>query len=70
MGILLPWHLPLLTNVIRSELFIAIQHFSREERLSTYQQLELQIFRSGSSFVLDLLRAQVWIMMWYDEMRE
>ncbi|GAX86578.1 hypothetical protein CEUSTIGMA_g13986.t1, partial [Chlamydomonas eustigma] len=41
------------------KLFAAIRHFSRVERLMTYQLLEVQIYRSGASFVLDMLRHQV-----------
>ena len=59
----MPWLIVLvlipLFLLANRELFFAIQHFSRHERLPTYQQLELQIFRSGASFVLDLLRTQV-----------
>lgn len=45
-------HMPVkLVNIIR--------HFSREERLVTYQQLELQMLRTAANNVVDLLHEQV-----------
>ncbi len=36
-----------------------IRRFSREEGLSSYQALELQLYRTAAVYVLDLLRHQV-----------
>lgn len=36
-----------------------IRYFSRVEKLAPYQALELQLFRTASLFVMDMLRAQV-----------
>jgi hypothetical protein len=41
------------------EVFSAIRHLSREQGLATWQQLELNVFRTAAGFVLDLLRGQV-----------
>jgi hypothetical protein len=48
-----------LCHTSRRELFTAVQHFSRVERLPTWQQLELNVFRTAAAYCLDLLRADV-----------
>ena len=40
-------------------LFTAIEHLSRDERLASYQKLEVGMFRTASVLILDLLRSQV-----------
>lgn len=36
-----------------------IRYYSRVEKLAPYQALELQLYRTASLFVMDMLRAQV-----------
>ena len=48
------------------EIFTAIQHFSRIERVPTWQQLELNVFRTAAAYVLDMLRSEVsalWVVL-------
>ncbi len=51
-------------SLLRREIFLAIKRFSREERLPTWQQLELTIFRASAAYVLDLLRSTVRTCVW------
>lgn len=45
--------------IMPPELFVAVGHLSRLEKLASYQQLELSMFRAAATYVLDLLREQV-----------
>lgn len=40
-------------------IFTAIEHLSRDERLASYQKLEVSMFKAASTLILDVLKLQV-----------